>query len=80
MRIELIVSDNILEADILNNVDDPQGYVIDLVREDRDTKAAKRLNGMPDYLAILAQADQSINRFQSREEVDAYISGLRAEW
>ncbi len=79
MRIELNVSDNSAEARILSRIADPQAYVLGLVRKDRGTKAAKRVKGAPDYLAIVAQADQCSNRFQSREEVDAYIGGLRDE-
>jgi len=78
MRIELNVSDNTPEARILSRVADPAAYLLELVRG--GTKAAKGVKSAPDYLAILAQADQSPDRFQSREEIDAYIDGLRSEW
>jgi len=80
MRIELNVSDNTPEARILGRVADPAAYLLELVRGDGGTKAAKGVKSAPDYLAILAQADQSPDRFQSREEIDAYIDGLRSEW
>ncbi len=80
MRIELVVSDSTLEGQILANVSDPQEYVLELVRGDRGTQAVKRLNGTPDYLAILGQAEQVSKTFQSREEIDGYLKDLRTEW
>ena len=80
MRIEVIASDGSLEANILASLADPQAYVLDLVRADRGVSAPNRTSGIPDYLAILCQADAAPGRFKTREEVDTHLNGLRAEW
>ncbi len=80
MRLEVTIPDNSAEAAILGSLSDPSGYVLELVRADRGTRAAKRHNGMPDYVAILAQAEKSPNRFKTREEIDSFVAGLRSEW
>ena len=40
---------------------------------------SEKPGAIPDYLAIMDQALQSPNRFDSGAEVDAYISELRSE-
>ena len=77
MRVEIYVADERPEAKNLAAVSDPSAYVLELVR--RAGQDGNPSSSMPDYMAILDQASQSPNRFRTREEVDAYISELRAE-
>ena len=80
MRIEVVLSDNTAEARILKSVPDPLAYVLQLVRADNGASAPNLSAATPDYVAILASADGSPNRFRTREEVDQYVKGLRSEW
>lgn len=76
MRLEIFIADERPEAKILSGISDPSAFVLDLVR--RATQAAGP--GLaPDY----AGAVQTIRRspsFRTKEEIDAYLTGLREEW
>lgn len=55
--------------------------MLELIRSDRNPVSnGAQENSWPDYGKIFARADRSPNRFKTREEVDAYIAGLRSEW
>ena len=76
MRLEITIADERPEAKILRSVSDPGAFMVDLVRRfGQIAKSGER----PDYLAAADQIAQSPN-FKSKEEIDAYVAELRAEW
>lgn len=80
MRLEVTIPDTSVEAIILKGMADPQTYLLELVRADKGASAKSNGNQSPDYLGLIASAKKSPNRFKTREDIDAYIEGLRAEW
>ena len=40
----------------------------------------EKSEAIPDYMAAIEQIRQSPNRFKTKEEVEAHICELRAEW
>ena len=76
MRLEITIADERPEAQILRGVSDPSAFMLDLVR--RFGQIAKPSTA-PDYLAAADQIAKSPN-FKTREEIDAFVSELRAEW
>jgi hypothetical protein len=77
VRIEINIADDRPEAKILSAISDPNAFVLDLVRR---SGHGPQPGEIPDYRASVDKIRQSPNRFKTREEIDSYISELRAEW
>ena len=78
MRLEIIIPDN-TRPDLkrkLTGLTQRLSANPELV----DELLADNVEPLPDYLGIMDQALASPNRFNSGAEVDAYISGMRADW
>ena len=60
----------------MSAISDPNAFVLDLVRRSAHIPAA---NGEPDYTAAISQIRQSPS-FRTKEEIDNYMTELRAEW
>jgi len=77
MRLEIDIADERPEAKILSALSDPATFVLDLVRRSGNAPVS---DTSPDYLASVDKVRQSPHRFKTREEIDAYMDELRAEW
>jgi hypothetical protein len=78
MRIEIVIPDS-TQADVkarITSLSDRLSADPQLVMEFAPTSTAI----IPDYLAIMEQAQSSPNRFRSGADVDKYLRDLRSEW
>ena len=76
MRLEIMIADELPEAKMLSAISDPNAFVLELVRRAGQNSAPSE---RPDYAAAIAQIRTSPS-FKTKEEIDAYINDLRAEW
>lgn len=80
MVLEMVIPDGSVEANVLERMGDPQGYLLGLLRADQANRLPETTRDIPDYVAIIEQAQKSPNRFKTVEEANAYLEALRSEW
>ena len=76
MRLEINIVDERPEAQILLGMSNPSAFVLDLVLR---SSLISKPSAIPDYAAAVEQIRKSPS-FKTKDEVDAYVSELRAEW